>query len=88
MKCKRLLALALAAALCIVAAACGTKNNEPDTPTKTDTPTAAPGGTQTVGDTGDCTAPPFLSFERRYFRFVLARSKAGQCQENQEKETD
>ena len=36
----------------------------------------------------DCTAPPFLSFERRYFRFVLARSKAGQCQENQEKETD
>ena len=57
MKCKRLLALALAAALCIVAAACGTKNNEPgaDTPTKTDTPTAAPGGTQTVGDTGDGT---------------------------------
>ena len=53
MKCKRLLALALAAALCIVAAACGTKNNEPDTPAKTDTPTAAPGGTQTVGDTGD-----------------------------------
>ncbi len=38
MKCKRLLALALAAALCIVAAACGTKNNAPDTPTKTDTP--------------------------------------------------
>ena len=55
MKCKRLLALALAAALCIVAAACGTKNNEPDTPAKTDTPTAAPGGTQTVGDTGDGT---------------------------------
>lgn len=55
MKYKRLLTLALAAALCIVAAACGTKNNEPDTPTKTDTPTAAPGGTQTVGDTGDGT---------------------------------
>ena len=57
MKCKRLLALALAAALCIVAAACGTKNNAPgsDTPTKTDTPTAAPGGTQTVGDTGNGT---------------------------------
>lgn len=55
MKCKRLLALALAAALCIVAAACGTKNNAPDTPAKTDTPTAAPGGTQTVGDTGDGT---------------------------------
>lgn len=55
MKCKRLLALALAAALCIVAAACGTKNNEPDTPAKTDTPSAAPGGTQTVGDTGDGT---------------------------------
>ena len=35
-----LTALALAAALCIVAAACGTKNNEPDTPAKTDTPTA------------------------------------------------
>ena len=48
-------ALALAAALCIVAAACGTKNNAPDTPAKTDTPTAAPGGTQTVGDTGDGT---------------------------------
>lgn len=57
MKYKRLLTLALAAALCIVAAACGTKNNAPgaDTPTKTDTPTAAPGGTQTVGDTGDGT---------------------------------
>ena len=55
MKCKRLLALALAASLCIVAAACGTKNNAPDTPAKTDTPTAAPGGTQTVGDTGDGT---------------------------------
>lgn len=55
MKCKRLLALALAAALCVVAAACGTKSNEPDTPAKTDTPTAAPGGTQTVGDTGDGT---------------------------------
>ena len=38
MKCKRLLALALAAALCIVAAACGTKNNEPDTPAKTGFP--------------------------------------------------
>ena len=51
MKYKRLLTLVLAAALCIVAAACGTKNNAPgtDTPTKTDTPTAAPGGTQTVG---------------------------------------
>ena len=55
MKYKRLLTLALAAALCIVAAACGTKNNQPDPPTKTDTPTAAPGGTQTVGDTGDGT---------------------------------
>ena len=55
MKCTRLLALALAAALCVVAAACGTKSNEPDTPAKTDTPTAAPGGTQTVGDTGDGT---------------------------------
>ena len=55
MKCKRLLALALAAALCLVAAACGAKNNAPDTPAKTDTPTAAPGGTQTVGDTGDGT---------------------------------
>ena len=55
MKYKRLLTLVLAAALCIVAAACGTKNNAPDTPTKTDTPTAAPGGTQTVGDTGDGT---------------------------------
>ena len=42
MKCKRLLALALAAALCIVAAACGTKNNEPDTPAKTDKPAADP----------------------------------------------
>ena len=57
MKYKRLLTLVLAAALCIVAAACGTKNNAPgtDTPTKTDTPTAAPGGTQTVGDTGNGT---------------------------------
>lgn len=57
MKYKRLLTLALAAALCIVAAACGTKANAPgaDTPAKTDTPTAAPGGTQTVGDTGDGT---------------------------------
>ena len=44
MKCKRLLALALAAALCIVAAACGTKNNAPDTPAKTNTPTAATRG--------------------------------------------
>ena len=57
MKCKRLLALALAAALCSVAAACGAKTDEPgtDPPAKTDTPTAAPGGTQTVGDTGDGT---------------------------------
>ena len=33
MKYKRLLTLVLAAALCIVAAACGTKNNAPGTDT-------------------------------------------------------
>ena len=35
MKYKRLLTLVLAAALCIVAAACGTKNNAPGTYTPT-----------------------------------------------------
>ena len=35
MKYKRLLTLVLAAALCIVAAACGTKNNAPGTDTPT-----------------------------------------------------
>ena len=75
MKCKRLLALALAAALCIVAAACGTKNNEPDTPAKTDTPTAAPGGTQTVGDTGDRLRSRLPSWSRSSTK-ITGRSKA------------